>query len=68
MNKEQDKENIEEIKKVIVENIEIALEDICSIKKFTELEKDNIKTILEWLIRIQSEDKKQKTLEVRKDL
>ena len=49
-------------------NIEIALEDICSIKKFTELEEDNIKTILEWLIGIQSEDKKQKTLEVRKDL
>ena len=56
MNKEQDKENIEEIKKVIVENIEIALEDICSIKKFTELEEDNIKTILEWLIRIQLEE------------
>lgn len=47
---------IEEIKKVIVENIEIALEDICSIKKFTELEEDNIKTILEWLIRIQLEE------------
>ena len=56
MNKEQDKENIEEIKKVIVENIEIAIEDICSIKKFTELEEDNIKTILEWLIRIQLEE------------
>lgn len=49
-------------------NIEIVLEDICSIKKFTELEEDNIKTILEWLIGIQLEDKKQKTLEVRKDL
>ena len=49
-------------------NIEIALEDICSIKKLTELEEDNIKTILEWLVRIQLEDKKQKTLEVRKDL
>jgi len=49
-------------------NIEIALEDICSIKKFTELEENNIKTILEWLIRIQLEDKKQKTLELIKDL
>ena len=49
-------------------NIEIALEDICSIEKFTELEEDNIKTILEWLIRIQLEDKKQKTLELIKDL
>jgi hypothetical protein len=49
-------------------NIEIALEDICSIKKFTELEEDNIKTILEWLIRIQLEDKKQKTLELIKDI
>jgi hypothetical protein len=49
-------------------NIEIALEDICSIEKFTELDEDNIKTILEWLIRIQLEDKKQKTLELIKDL
>lgn len=49
-------------------NIEIAIEDICSIEKFTELEEDNIKTILEWLIRIQLEDKKQKTLELIKDL
>lgn len=49
-------------------NIEIAIEDICSIEKFTELEEDNIKTILEWLIRIQLEDKKQKTLELIKDI
>ena len=43
-------------------------EDIYSIKKFTELEDDNIKTILEWLIRIQLEDKKQKTLELIKEI
>ena len=41
-------------------NIEIALEDICSIKKFTELEEDNIKTILEWLIGIQKDTRGKK--------